>query len=76
MQIKVDNRELKEADNFKYLGSVLTRDCYCTMEIQMRIVIAIEALKKLLLTGKLNIASRMKLVRCYVWSIAFNDSET
>ena len=26
LQIKVNNRELKEVDYFKYLGSVLTRD--------------------------------------------------
>ena len=26
LQIKVNNRELKEVDHFKYLGSVLTRD--------------------------------------------------
>ena len=40
LQIKVCNRELKEFDHFKYLGSVLTRDGYCTMEIKMRIAIA------------------------------------
>ena len=28
LQIKVNNRELKEGDHFKYLGSVLTRDHY------------------------------------------------
>ena len=37
LQIKVNNRELKEVDHFKYLGSVLTRDGYCTREIKMRI---------------------------------------
>ena len=31
LQIKVNN-ELKEVDHFKYLGSVLTRDGYCTRE--------------------------------------------
>ena len=31
-QIKVNNRELKEVDHFKYLGSVPTRDGYCTRE--------------------------------------------
>jgi hypothetical protein len=30
LQIEVNNRELKEVDHFKYLGSVLTRDGYCT----------------------------------------------
>ena len=42
LQIKVNNRELKEVDHFKYLGSVLTRDGYCTREIKMRIAIAKE----------------------------------
>ena len=41
---------------FKYLGSVLTRDGYCTSEIKMRIAIAKEAFnrKMSLLTSKLN----------------------
>ena len=33
MQIKINNRELKEVDRFKCLGSMLTRDGYCTREI-------------------------------------------
>ena len=46
MRIKIDNGEPKEVDNFKYLGSMLTRDGYCTREIKMRIAIAKEALKE------------------------------
>ena len=46
MQIKINNRELKEVDHFKYFGSVLTRDGYCTREIKMRIAIAKEAFKR------------------------------
>jgi hypothetical protein len=69
---KLNNRELKEVDYFKYLGSVLTRDGYCAKQIKMRIVIAKEAFNRKisLLTSKLNIELRKKLVRCYVWSIA------
>ena len=43
LQIKVNNRELKEVDHFKYLASVLTRDGYCTREIKMKNVIGKEA---------------------------------
>ena len=46
LQIKVNNRELREVDHFKYLGSVLTRDGYCTREINMRIAIAKEAFNR------------------------------
>ena len=71
MQIKVNNRELKEVDHFKYLVGVLTRDGYCTREIKMRIAIAKEAFNR-----KMSLLTRKKLVRCYVWSIALYGSET
>ena len=58
----------KTINHFKYLGSVLTRDGYCTREIKMRIAIAKEAFnrKMSLLKSKLNIELKKKLVRCYV----------
>ena len=76
-QIKVYNREVKEGNHFKYLRSVLTRDDYCTKEIKMRIAIAKEAFnrKMPLFTSKFNIELNMKLVTCYVWSIALSGSE-
>ena len=46
LQNKVNNRELKEVDHFKFLGSVLTRDGFCTKEIKMRIAIANEAFNR------------------------------
>ena len=66
LQIKASNRKLKEVDHFKYLGSLLTGDGYCTREIKMKIVIAKEAFNRKisLLTSKLNIQLRKKLVRC------------
>jgi hypothetical protein len=77
LQIKVNNRELKEVDNFKYLVNVLAKDGYCTKEIKMRIYIAREAsIKKSLLTSKLTIELRKKLIKCYVWSIALYGSGT
>ena len=35
LHVKINNRELKEVDHFKYLGGVLTRYGYCTREIKM-----------------------------------------
>ena len=66
LKFKVINRELKEVDDFKYLGSVLIRDDNCTKEIKMRIIIAKEEFnwKISLLKSKLNIELRRKLVRC------------
>ena len=78
MGIKIVNIELKEVDNFKNLGSVLTGSSNCTREIKMRIAMAKEAFnrkKKSLLTSKLNIELKKKLVRCYIWSFALYGSE-
>jgi hypothetical protein len=60
--IKVNNRELKEVDNFKYLGSVLTRDRYCTREIKMRTAKVKEVFnrKMSLFTIKLNTELKKK----------------
>ena len=46
--------------------SVLTRDGYCTREMKARIAIVIEGvnIKISLLTSKLNIELKNKLVRC------------
>jgi hypothetical protein len=78
LQFKVNNREQAEVDHFKYLGSVITRDAYFTMEIKVRVAIAKEVFNRKisLLTWELNIKLKKKLIRCYVWSIALYGSET
>jgi hypothetical protein len=78
LRFKVGNRELKEVDHFKYLGSVLTRDCYFPREIKVRIAVAKEAFNKKisLLTSKLSIKLWEKLIRCYVWNIDLCGSDT
>jgi hypothetical protein len=78
LQVTLGNTELKKVDHFKYLGSVLTRDDYCLREIKTRIAIGKETFNRKisLLTSKLNIELKKKLVRFYVWSIALFGSET
>ena len=46
LQIQENNREPKGIDHFIYIGSVLTRDSYCTREIKIRIAIAKEAFNR------------------------------
>jgi hypothetical protein len=59
--IKVYIRELKEVDHLKYIGSVLTRDGYCTREIKMSIAMAKEAFNRENITlDKLNSEPRKK----------------
>jgi hypothetical protein len=64
---------MEDVEYFKYLGSMITNDERCTCAIKSRIVMAKAACnkKKNLVATKLDLNLRKKLVKCYIWSIAF-----
>ena len=63
----IDQKQLENVECFKYLGSILTNDGRCTCEIKSRIAMAKAAFnKKTLLTSKLDLNLRKKLVKCYI----------
>jgi hypothetical protein len=74
----IDQKQLENAESFKYLGSMLTNDGRCTCEIKSRIVMAKAAfhMKRALFTSMLDLKLRKKLVKCYIWSIALYGAET
>ena len=74
MEINIDKSQVMTVS----IGSVLTRDGYCTREIKMRIPIVKEAFNRKisLFTCKLNFELGKKLVKCYVCRIALYSSET
>jgi len=76
--VRIDQKELENVECFKYLGSILTNDGRCTCEIKSRITMAKAAFnkKKNLLTSKLDLNLRKKLVKCYIWSMALYGAET
>jgi hypothetical protein len=57
---------------------MVTNDARCTHKIKSRIAMAKAAFnrKKALFTSKLDLNLRTKLVKCYVWDIAFYGAET
>ena len=76
--IMIDQKQLENVECFKYLGTILTNDGRCTREIKSRIAMAKAAFnkKKTLCTSKLDLHLRKKLVKCYIWSMAFYAAET
>ena len=76
--IMIDQKQLENVECFKYLGSILTNDGRCTCEIKSRIAMAKASFnkKKTLLTSKWDLNLRKKLVKCYIWSMAFYGVET
>jgi hypothetical protein len=71
-------KQLENVESFEYLGSILTNDGRCTCEIKCRIVMTKAAInkKRTLFTSTLDLELSKKLVKCYVWSIAFYGAET
>ena len=78
VKIMIDQKQLENVESFKYLGSILTNDGRCICEIKCRIAMAKAAFnkKRALFTGTLDLELRKKLVKCYIWSIAFYGAET
>jgi len=74
----IDQKQLRNVECFKYLGSMLTNDGRCTCEIKYRIAMANAAFnkKKNLFTSTLDLNLRKKLIKCYIWSMAFYGAET
>jgi hypothetical protein len=46
VKIMIDQKQLKNVESFKYLGSMLTNDGRCTCEIKYRIAMAEAAFNK------------------------------
>jgi hypothetical protein len=71
-------KQLENVECFKYLGSILTNDGRFTCEIKSSIAMAKSAFNKKrdLLTAKMELELRKKLVKCYIWSIPLYGAET
>ena len=76
--IMIDQKQLENLESFKYLGSMLTNDGRCTCEIKSRFATAKTAFnkKRAIFTSTLDLKLRKKLVKYYIWSIAFYGAET
>jgi hypothetical protein len=72
IRIVTDQKQLEIVEYFSYLGSRITNDASCALDIKSRTVMATAAFseKKALLTSKLDLQLMTKPVKRYIWSIA------
>ena len=79
LKIYVDG-QVEQVSQFRYLGSLIWVDGYCTKEIRSRIKMANKVFmeKKKLFTGKINMELKKRIIkcRCLVWSTALYVAET
>ena len=78
IRIMIAGRNLEEVDSFKYLGSLLNNDGSCSKEIRTRIAMGKAAFErdKRLMTGKLNMTLKKRLVKSLIWSVVLYGAET
>jgi len=59
---------VEQVTQFKYLGSIISSYGYCGKDIRSRIVMGKQAFgnKKRLLTGKMNLDLKKKIVKCTI----------
>ena len=78
LKIYVDGQQVDQVSQFRYLGSLISEDGYCTQEIQSRIEMAKKVFmgKKKLFTGIMNLELKKRIMKCLVWSVALYAAET
>ena len=79
IDINVDGKILEQVKKYLYLGHMITEDGRCETEIRRRLEIArtnFMNMKNLLTARVLRLATRKKLIRCYILSTLLYASET
>ena len=77
--IKVNGTITKQVDNFSYLGSLRASNSTSDKEILRRIEIAKTAFKSMasiLISKGINMQTRLRALKCYVWSTLLYGCET
>ena len=79
MNIELDGQEVEQVSKFVYLCELITENGKCEEEIRRRIEIARKSFTKMRTVQtnpKLSITSRIRFIKCYVWSTLLYGVET
>jgi len=78
VRILIDGQKVEQVNHFKYLGSVISEDGYCEKDVRCRITMAKNAFmeKKKLLTSKLNMDLKKRIIKSTIWGVALYAAET
>ena len=77
--ITIDGQTIERNSSFKYLGSWLNNDWTSNQEVRWRIEIArshFQKFKQLFNNRQLNLQLRLRLVKCYIWSVLLYGAES
>ena len=78
-KITIEGRAIEQVKKFIYLGHLITDNGKCDSEIKRRIEIArgaFNSISKVITSQKISISTRLRLIKCYVWSTLAYGAET
>ena len=70
--ITIDNEELEQVEEFKYLGQTITSDAKTEKEIRIRTGIAkarFQDIKTILLNRRISQDLKFRLIKCFIYSV-------
>lgn len=78
LNIIIDGQVVEQVKQFRYLGSLISEDGTCEAELKSRIAMAKDAFNKRreLLTKRMSINLKKRIIKIIVWSVALYGSET
>ena len=78
VQISIDGKELEQRGKFCYLGSMITSDAKCHVEIKRRIAMGKDTFyrRKELIRGNVNKNLKKRVIKSMIWNVALYGSET
>ena len=75
----LDGKSIEQTDKMVYVGDLLTVDKRCEKEVKRRIALAKRAFHKMsrvLKSRNINMQTRKRILKCYIWSTLLYGSET
>ena len=78
VNIRMEGRHITQIGKYKYLGVMVTKDGKCETEVLKRIGMAkttFNSMRKILSNMNIDMKLRMRLVKCFVWSVLMYGCE-
>ena len=72
VNIRLRDTAMKQVSSFKYLGSIIHEDGKCDTDIKSRIGMSKAAfgqIRKILISLSINVRTRIRVLKAYVWSV-------
>ena len=79
INIAIDGEQIEQVTSYMYLGSLITEDRRSEKEIKRRIMIARSTftnMRTLLSCRGINLKTRLRAIKCYIWPTLFYGAET